>query len=184
MPNSCSFLCCSLEILDGNFCSSPLASPQALVAATAAYARSAFAAELQAAKDVAISERKRYKNIKDTSNQSWRGNTGMPLSNIDMNRHAYTQTKTWNLYAENLTTCEARQPEAMLLEQHVKVLLPGTCAGAIIGKHGNTLTEIRTSLGSQGMRIANTWPPLSRHLMRQGTGAQVEVQPAVENLEP
>ena len=72
----------------------------------------------------------------------------------------------------------------MLLEQHVKVLLLGTCAGAIIGKHGNTLTEIRTSLGSQGMRIANTWPPLSRHLMRQGTGAQVEVQPAVENLEP
>ena len=84
---------------------------------------------------------------------------------------------------------EAKRHKAMPVEQQLKLLVPANCAGAIIGKQGSSLKSIRESLGPQGSRHQGTGrlaaaPGLGSPLLDQGTGARVEVQPAVWNSVP
>ena len=71
----------------------------------------------------------------------------------------------------------------MPAEQQIKLLVPAQCAGAIIGKQGSTLKQIRESLGPQGTKGLATHSQHPRGTFDQGTGARVEVQPAVGNSE-
>eukprot|EP00435_Cladocopium_sp_Y103_P058132 s642_g20.t1 len=76
-----------------------------------------------------------------------------PLEGLVPATAAYTQSA----YAADP---EAKRHKAMPLEQQIKLLVPAKCAGAIIGKQGSTLTQIRESTGARvEVQTAAQTPP-------------------------